>query len=60
MSLLKKSVVKLSEMDASAEDSESEDSEEDFESVSGSEREGPQVWFKSHNDLLPSNPPCEV
>ena len=64
---LKESVAKLAEMEGSKEDSESarlcaseEDSEEDSESVSGSEREGPQVWFKSHNDLLPFNSPCEV
>ena len=56
-------MAKLAEMEGSEEDSESaseEDSEEDSESGSGSEREGPQVWFKSHNDLLPFNSPCEV
>jgi hypothetical protein len=62
---LEKSVVKLSpEMGDPEEDSESEeDSEEDSESVSGSEREGhqvlPQVLFKSQNDLLLFNSPCQ-
>ena len=54
--MLKKSLVKLSEMEDSEEDSKSEeDSEKDSESASGSEREGPQVWFKSQNDLLSFN-----